>query len=294
MTDEKKPTHYEHFVRDMDELDKAAVLSDQMNDKRSEKKDEALKELRKYAYSVMPENARPENADELNDELFKEYLQIGQLMAQERAANNFHDNLDSVVGEIPEKGLEKLIRIKQVSKKVPDKHEDAVRMYSTYLNLEELRKRYEDNDETSENDKKLIKGAAARAFADSEAKRIRKENEKNGQKYSENLYNAIRNLVMRAAGEYLEKCNEDDFRKYAIEGLRAFSEDMKKAYEKIAEKKEIDIYDITREAVRTLARGSRKDFETAYSLVYAAEKDTLKLKEKDEEDEEDEELAKAA
>lgn len=294
MTDEKKPTNYEQFVRDMDELDRAVALSDQLNDKRGGKNDEALKELRKYAYSVMPENARPENADELNGELFKEYLQLGQLMAQERAVNNFHDNLDSVVGEIPEKGLERLIRAEQVSKKVPAKYEDAARMYSAYLKFEELAKKYEDNNEISESDKKLVKGAAAREFADSEVKRIREENEKGGQKYSESLYSAVKNLAMRAAGEYLEKCNEDDFRKYAIEGLKAFGEEMKKAYEKIAEKKDIDIYDVTREAVKALARGSRKDFETAYRLVYAAEKDTLKLKEKDEEDEEEEELARAA
>jgi hypothetical protein len=215
------------------------------------------------------------------------------------AANGFYFNLDSIVDEqMPAKSLEALVQAKEINERAEGKQKIVLEAYNSWKIMEGLKKRFENKEALSDEEKKYMIGAIARGAGEAEAENLRKQG------YDNRAQAAGRALAQMAMQYGIQSgyIGTDEHGDYALEGLKTIAESAKKNYENIS-KKLGKAEDIGREILKKMAenRESREEFGRAQELVYFVGRDEYKkshnlvylgrrnglVKEKDEKDSED-------
>jgi len=263
-SEEKKPNvNYEAFMKHMKELHDIAKLADEIKDNRVEIKEKAKKTLRDYAYSQMPENKRPENADKLNEQTVQIYVEFSHRKAEEDSANVLYKNLESIVdSEMPRESLAKLAGTKEIGERADEKEKNIFEAYARFKGIEDLAKRYEEGKKLSKEETEMVRDAAIIALGDKLAEGLKEKG------YSSDIQDYVREKLApeTVARGYLDS---DKMKEYALPGFKKLAEQRKKDYEKLAEKSGT-VADAAGEILKKMAKGSREEFDMARNMIYGA------------------------
>ena len=229
----------------------------------------AEKNLRAYAFALLKKvhgNGLPSTITEDNLDIVyaKKTAQTGSGIALQRAGTTMYQHLDSVVdNEIPEPTLEKLVMSKEIGQHIAVDNRELVNHFRAYMSLDKMVKHYEATRQVQdENGQRLIEIATLRGIAESVKKDFANEPAYVQEGFALIAADAYRGGLI----------TEDKIQEYALPGLKAQVEEVKKAYESLAAKKGTNIATVVRDALKETKKLPLQQFEHIYQVIYAAEK----------------------
>lgn len=283
MTDEKKENKNLKIVVDsLDELENIAKAADREKDARTEISEKGEKELREYVHKIAKEHvpgysikdAREldpnyvlektgdPNKQKVAAEFLNNQLKFAQQLANTRAADTFSKNLDDILNALPQKGLERLARTKEIVENAEGEEEEILKKYGGYARVIDSMKRYEKGEEAQSDEEKKLR---LTALAEGAAEITRRELKKKG--YNESLQELGASLTRLAAqAGYI---SEEREKEYSLEGYKELIKQTKKVYEETG-KPEKAINSVIK---RMVTEGDSKSFDTAMNLIRHAYKE---------------------
>ncbi|OIO80631.1 hypothetical protein AUJ84_02925 [Candidatus Pacearchaeota archaeon CG1_02_32_132] len=255
-------------------LDKIGENQKAEKEGRPEDRAKATKFLRKTVYDSIPEDRRPANVDNMNQDEYKANYNVVLGTNDEKAAENFGaalGNLENIPGA--KKALEEIAGTKEILERVSQDDRGIVENLASWKGLERLAKKYESGKMISGEERKVIQSAGAEGFAEDEVKRTKKAYEKNGEKYSEAIYSAIK--VASQVGVQSGRIKEDKLKPFIKSGLDNLKKKAKKEYEGALGEDKDRIYKIIGNAVKTWAGESAEEFGRAEDSMYRASQGKL-------------------
>src|SRR3989338_2889944 len=227
--------------------------------------DLANKFFREYASKQLDPALIPANLEDMHPEVVQGGVKEGSRRADVRGRVAFQTGLEEILNSVQD--LERLTISPEVAEAIADDDRGLYQVYQGYQGLQHLYDRFKANGRLSQEDTKIIIGAAQVGVGEQEVERLK------AQCYTdEGILNGGRALAMLAAEKHLGK---EKLMPYAQKGLEVQLDGAKKAYEDMAKTKNKKAEDLIRDAVKTLANMDREGFETAYNLVYAAEQNKV-------------------
>lgn len=283
MTDENKENKELKIVIDsLDELEKIAKSADRIKDPRTETSEKGDKEIREYVHKIAKEHVpgySVKDAKELDPhyvlektgdsnkakaagEFLDNQLKFAQQLASTRAADTFSKNLDDILNALPQKGLEKLARTKQIVENAEGDEGEILKKYAGYVEVMDSMKRYEKGEEVQDdNEKKLRLTAMAKGAAETTRKELKKKG------YNESLQELGSDLASLAvqAGHISEERGKE----YTLAGYKELVKTTKKSYEETGKPTKA----INSVIKRMAKEGDSKAFSTAMNLIAHAYKE---------------------
>ncbi|HLF53708.1 MAG TPA: hypothetical protein VI544_00855 [Candidatus Nanoarchaeia archaeon] len=255
---------YNEVIEAMNESSRISELSDKRQDYRVSIKEKAKKELRDYAWNILPANTRPAKAADLDvdDSLVGSAVKMGFEMSQERAASLLSNNLEVIVNEqMPEESFRKLASNEEIAKRASGKEKSVFDSYNSLKYFEGFRSRYSRGEKLSEEEARMTEGFALKGLGDALAQGMKAEG------YSSDIQQAARSL----ASDTLHHLSKDSLRNYVLPVLDKLAFENKKKYAETS-KKYGKIEDVAKEIFKKMAgnKSDRETFNLARQLMYAA------------------------
>ena len=254
-----QPNDYQQYLSSMDARGKLSTLvKTEKEDPREDKKKEAFGKLQKELYDFLPENLKSAHPspEKLNEELLNTTLSTRMHSLTKEAGRYF--NLESIVRDIPEKTLDRLLKTQYVDKHIPAEDKPIVNAYKQYIGVKDFMSRYESGGAINPEEQKVIYSAAAHGAGEIEAE---KSQDRQGKEFAR---------AMAAAAVAQRFVSPEKIKEFAKKGLEVQAKEAEESYKLIAKGK--NIQDIVRGGVKALAE---KNFPLAFELVYRAERDKL-------------------
>lgn len=280
MTENREPSKLEQFIKESNVVESLGDTQKSMDkDPRDELQNKAYKNAQKAVYEILPEfiESVPDEAlreqlraigraEDLNSEFVHQGLQYISQKALMNASNILYNNVDDVVAELPNEGIDKVVLDKELVKTAGDKPGELFERYGRVKGLEELLKKAKTGSLTGEQKENLLQ-SAAKVMGDYVADSLKKE------KRSQNLQDLARAIVTRAVlAGYIGP--SEQFMKMAAE--RAYKDarkEFEEANSKYMENNRADLYGVARGAIAKLVKDKDPEkFSIGYQLAKEASK----------------------
>ena len=268
---DQRPKNLEAVVKTMDRIEKINKLSSIRPDSRKDRReaadeavDEAQKKLERYARQFekkySPDTKMPKNPD---PRMIDQALKSGLYCEKEDAEEVFYDGLDSIVdSEIPEEALDKLLQFADKNgnplllSNASDKNKKILFAYSQVAKLKDFRVFYEENEKPrNEEEEKILNNAVVNGVVLAQRERF-KDRSREYQARAEQL---------AALGAQLGYVKKNKQKEYALKGFDEEIKQIEDSYSSLG-----DYKTAIRTTLKDMARGTREEFEQAFSLVYSA------------------------
>jgi len=265
-----------YVLKNMDKVGTLAGLVEGAKDPRKKERVEATEELRKISYDFLTRTDNPDTSqpyidrngtpiDEVDQAFLDTGANLAKGIAAENASNRFAEKLDEIVdNQMSKDTLEALVHSKEIAEAASNDDAELLGIFREYKSAEGLLKRYEAGEKLSDEQLKSLDRLAAIGAGKLKAD----EFERLG--YSGNVQQLAAKLAQESVKQgYFGAKNIEEFAKV---GLREQIEATKEAYDGIVNDRDRNVHDAVRKSVKTLAKGTGKDFDTAIGLVYGANK----------------------
>ena len=264
MTEDKKELYgVSDFVRDMNEAEVIARLSENRSDELPDVKKKADKALRNIAYAHLSKqkgfDSSRKSPEELTSEEIENNSQQLMIMANSRSLDKSHKSLADWVEDASESELEIIAGRRELLAGAKGKNRETLGGHAGYTDLKEFLERYKTSGQVrDEQEEKVVRNAIAIGAGKAERERLIElgytdiDVLSNGEKLGQ---------VSASTGLIDEKTS----REYAMEGIKKRLEEAEKGIDK--EK----IIGAVRESIKSLANsGNTKEIKLGRDLFYAA------------------------
>ena len=267
---------WKYVLGNMRKADTLARLSSEKEDARTSVRDTATQELNEISYEFAKRTTSPKTnqpyipdpnrtpIEKVEQSFLDDMAGFAQGMAYESAANRFYSNLDDIVDrQMGKSVLESLVESEDIQKAASNDDTDIIGSYQLFTGTKRLLKKYEAGDKLSDKQRegldKLARIGAGKFKAD-ELKKLG---------YSAKLQNMAAKLAQESVrlGYFDDKAME----KFTVTGMNEQIAEAKRAYDTIvSDSGGRDVYDAVRGSLKTLANGSKDEFNKALNIVYSA------------------------
>jgi hypothetical protein len=251
----------EGFFEAMKHLEKTSEILGKTQDLRIDKRS-GFDELKKIGYNALiSENQIVDKSiEEIDDKKLENGFRYSQGIAKELSDNILYRERDSILWEIEDSSLEKIISHGEIREKVPKDYSDFMEKFDSYIIPKNFLEKFNNNELSDEGKKEKRKLAIKGAMENQEVYCRNKG-------YSDDLIDFSKNLVRNSVMEgYI---SDDRIEKYATEHVNKLKEDFDNYSKNVGK----NIADISRETLGHMIDGTSKEFETAKSGIYISLKE---------------------
>ena len=261
---DNSPTRLEQFTSYMNTIEDVAQVEERAADDRTDVHDKGKNDLRKIAYNVAvergdvdPEIIRSPEDPRFADDSVKDYVKSYKANALQNASNSLIGGLESILGNINNENLEKLVGVKEVAQAADNQYAEWLGLYQKYLGAKKLKDKAESG-EIDEKTRQSLRTPAAKKRAEEMRRTFaEKGNDSDRQEIAAAL---AFDAVMRGY------CNPEAH----IEGAQIQMDEFEGELRQYEEDKRINMRSYITDTLGKMVRGNKKEHETARALVYAS------------------------
>lgn len=255
----------EDFVGYMEKSEEIGKLAGQREkDSRPQKREEADKKIRGYAYETLkdihPETYAALTAETLSGENVNEGINLTVGKLRDDSAQKLESNFDEIVNALPAESLEKIALEKTIIAKAEKDYGEMLEHYQQYFSIKQLVERYNAGKVHNPEELQILRSGGAKKVKEEMEKKMKEKG------YSKDLQERAGNLASIAAKEGLIK------EEYVKEGAKKLVEDAEKKFRDYENQKGKKILDYVKESLGKLAKGKTEEFETAKIIIYRTAK----------------------
>lgn len=240
----------------------------------AEQKHIATKFLRKTVYDSIPQSRKPDSVEAMNPNEYESNYKVVLIGTEEKATSNFREALKDLGNINKARGaLEEIAGTAEIMDRLSEDDRGLVEYLANYKGIKRLAKKYDSGSSLSEDERKTIRAAGAKGFADNEVKKLKETNKEAEEKYSDAFYEAIRTASQ--IGVVSKRVNPTELESFVKGGLDKLSGKAKKEYEKALGDDKDRIYQIIGRAVRAWAEESPREFGKVEDAMYRAKRGKL-------------------
>ncbi len=233
----------------------------------------ARTELRQNSYDSLSINARPTKPEEMIPDQVEKGAKIYEDRSRQTSANHFRKSLGHLHNiDAARDSLEQMVFVEGVNSRISEGDKEEFDKYKAWVGLKRTSKKYDANGPLTEDERKQVLIAGAKGFAEEDTKRIREEDQANGDEFSDSLYETVK------AASIIGVTNGDvemsKLKPYVKGGLKKMTAEAKSNYEAVADGND-GIYKILGDAVKAWAEESPRDFSEANHTMYRASENIL-------------------